>query len=554
MKPILKFAAFVLLAALFFHLSCKKEFSCENCGETNKLPIAYAGKDTTIVLPTDSVILDGGASSDPDGKIVSYKWTKIDGPSSSGILKADLSKTLVGTLSMGVYEFELMVKDNGGLSAKDTVQVIVKEPDNNTGTTSLECNVSMLSVARLPTPGAVNYSFAAGTKLLFARGVNGAVDIYDTLTQQWETVHGMYATSYYLHSQEGYKIAKVGSKIIFSVMADDLDPSKGQLINIYDTSTNSWKITHLPQSRSFYAMAIAGNKAFYAGGNNNSMKMDIYDASSDSWSVKDFDAARPGMSAIGFKNKLYFAGGFDIKDDSLIKVCDDYGASCDSVPVWVATDRVDVLDVSTNTWSVAHLSEARSGAASAILGNKIVFAGGAKPYVDNFYPRELYSPVADFYNTTDDSWSSSWYGPANTMMVEYDVGAHGIHTVGTKMLIQEAGNSDKIYIYDDITSSWSVAQMPHPRSADMLDRGKIVQVDNELVFFGQYSDRSNNGCTGIDTYNSLTNTWCHAQLNFPLVRMGLVKVGNSVYVAGGFGMTGCCTYNTLVDTFWQLKF
>jgi len=53
-------------------LSCKKEISCDGCGDDNKSPIANAGPDQTITLPADSVILNGSVSSDPDGTISSY--------------------------------------------------------------------------------------------------------------------------------------------------------------------------------------------------------------------------------------------------------------------------------------------------------------------------------------------------------------------------------------------------------------------------------------------------------------------------------------------------
>ena len=63
-------------------ISCKKETSCENCKEGNKPPIAVAGSDRTIALPTDSISLDGTASKDPDGKISGWLWKKISGPAS----------------------------------------------------------------------------------------------------------------------------------------------------------------------------------------------------------------------------------------------------------------------------------------------------------------------------------------------------------------------------------------------------------------------------------------------------------------------------------------
>ena len=66
----------LMTGALF---SCKKERSCENCKEYNKMPVAFAGRDTTIVLPVDSVILDGRNSYDADGSITKYLWTNIAG-------------------------------------------------------------------------------------------------------------------------------------------------------------------------------------------------------------------------------------------------------------------------------------------------------------------------------------------------------------------------------------------------------------------------------------------------------------------------------------------
>ena len=107
-----------------FYVSCKKEYSCENCIGNNKPPVAHAGKDTTIILPVDSVILDGRASTD-DKKIVSYQWTKISGPDTFKIVQPTAARTTVNKLVKGVFEFELKVTDAEGLFSKDTVQVTV---------------------------------------------------------------------------------------------------------------------------------------------------------------------------------------------------------------------------------------------------------------------------------------------------------------------------------------------------------------------------------------------------------------------------------------------
>ncbi|MEO5781623.1 MAG: hypothetical protein ABIQ07_00030, partial [Ginsengibacter sp.] len=123
MKLILKFAASILLIGIIFFISCKKV--TDGIATPNRPPTGNAGPDQTITLPLDSAGLDGSNSSDADGTITSYKWTKISGPASLVIVNQDSSKTLVKTLVAGLYKFELKVTDNGGLSSKDTVQISV---------------------------------------------------------------------------------------------------------------------------------------------------------------------------------------------------------------------------------------------------------------------------------------------------------------------------------------------------------------------------------------------------------------------------------------------
>src|SRR5678809_390901 len=85
---------FLFLVTYLFH-SCKKELSCESCIGNNQPPIALAGPDVTITLPIDSVMLDGSRSSDPDGKISAWQWTKVSGPASSTIVNATAVTTTV---------------------------------------------------------------------------------------------------------------------------------------------------------------------------------------------------------------------------------------------------------------------------------------------------------------------------------------------------------------------------------------------------------------------------------------------------------------------------
>ncbi|PWT98003.1 MAG: hypothetical protein C5B52_12945 [Bacteroidetes bacterium] len=89
----------------------------------NKLPVARAGGDEQLILPTSSAILDGSASTDSDGIIVSYLWTKIAGPASFNIASPTSATTTITGLTQGVYLFELKVTDDSSGVGRDTVKV-----------------------------------------------------------------------------------------------------------------------------------------------------------------------------------------------------------------------------------------------------------------------------------------------------------------------------------------------------------------------------------------------------------------------------------------------
>lgn len=92
----------------------------------NVAPVARAGDNVTITLPTDSTTLDGTASTDSDGTIVSYLWTKISGPTSSTIATPSGSTTLIDDLEAGTYVFRLTVTDNDGAASTDDVTILVQ--------------------------------------------------------------------------------------------------------------------------------------------------------------------------------------------------------------------------------------------------------------------------------------------------------------------------------------------------------------------------------------------------------------------------------------------
>lgn len=98
---------------------------------TNQPPIANAGSDQTITLPTNSATLNGTASSDPDGSIAAYQWTKISGPAQYALVNNTAASTIVNNLTAGSYSFQLKVTDNSGAVAMDTIKIIVNAAPAN---------------------------------------------------------------------------------------------------------------------------------------------------------------------------------------------------------------------------------------------------------------------------------------------------------------------------------------------------------------------------------------------------------------------------------------
>jgi len=91
----------------------------------NQAPVANAGTAIAITLPTDNAMLDGTASTDADGSIVTYSWTKTSGPSAYAITNASAASTSITNLVAGTYVFTLQVTDNQGATASANVTVTV---------------------------------------------------------------------------------------------------------------------------------------------------------------------------------------------------------------------------------------------------------------------------------------------------------------------------------------------------------------------------------------------------------------------------------------------
>ena len=94
----------------------------------NSAPIVSAGEDKEIILPNDSIVLEGSCV-DEDGKCIKMTWKYV----ATNLIPKSLdsyqlqSKLFLSNLTKGTYRFVLQAVDNEGLSSEDSVSVTVTE-------------------------------------------------------------------------------------------------------------------------------------------------------------------------------------------------------------------------------------------------------------------------------------------------------------------------------------------------------------------------------------------------------------------------------------------
>jgi PA14 domain/Secretion system C-terminal sorting domain/PKD domain len=93
-------------------------------------PVANAGISITIFLPANTVSLDGSKSSDPDGTISGYSWTRISGPNNPASTGANTAIVSLSGLQAGQYVYQLTVTDNQGATSGALVKITVVAAPN----------------------------------------------------------------------------------------------------------------------------------------------------------------------------------------------------------------------------------------------------------------------------------------------------------------------------------------------------------------------------------------------------------------------------------------
>ena len=568
MKKISQYLALIVLTVI---VSCEKEYSCEGCADNNnnKPPISVAGPDQVITLPTDSVSLDGRTSSDPDGMISSYLWTKISGPASFTISKPADSITKVRALVTGTYQFELKVTDDGGLSAKDTMRVIVDSvvtanhpPIANAGADqiiTLPTNIINLDASGSSDPEN-NITSYQWTKISGPTSFN-IVNSTAIQTQLTNLNQGIYQLEVKVTDAFGLFSKDTMQVIVNTAVANNLAPvaKAGNDTTIqsnqsacaalpaftlngsssYDPDgtivnylwTGSGVITNANSAIATVNGLMAGINTFIlkVTDNNGAVAYDTIQVTilianrplipAQLISIGTLSQTRWGFSVAAAGNKILFAGGLPPGNSP-------------------ATASVDIYDISSGIWTTSQLSEARLKSGVAVLGNKIFFGGGMFPeqnaggtwMIWNFMSSR--SSAVDIYDVSTASWSTAQLGrarcPAGASTANKVFFAGGEATF-------PVFNNRAFDTYDAGSNTWLNVLLPNAGAL----RQPVV-AGNKIYYAGGLDDGSIGNAWNIwsskriDIYDASSNSWSTDSLSEERAEIGSILANNKIFWAGGY--------------------
>lgn len=278
-------------------------------------------------------------------------------------------------------------------------------------------------------------------------------------------------------------------------------------VDIYNSNTNTWSVKTLSAARIVGASASVGNKVLFAGGRqilNYSNRVDLFDVTTGIRSTYNLSQARTNMATAVVGNKVLFAGG-------------ETGNISNGV--YTVSNKVDIYDNSTGTWSSALLSSKRDNITAAVVGNKVLFAGGIGV-------NGVYSNKVDIYDASTNTWSTLTMSEP-----KYSIAAA---TAGNKVYLAGGTTSNsgsltnRVDIYDALTNSFSYVTLSSPQMAMT-----VAQTPNRIMFAGGNVTWGNVGTNIVEVLNLNTNTWTTEYLSRPRFGLAAASYGNKAMFAGG---------------------
>ena len=374
------------------------------------------------------------------------------------------------------------------------------------------------SIDSVNTPGVFPYAAVNGSKAVFSNG--GEWNIFDAVT-------GAHTFGNFTTSRQMIEVVSLGNKIFFGggKYGYFADPQYTKQVNVYNSTTNTWSIWNMGTAREVGAAAGTGTKVLFAGGTGRTdiagpvyiyNKVDIFDINTGARTSGKLSKARTNIAAGAAGNKVVFAGGW----------------YWDMMYNTVYSNKADIYDVSTGLWTNVLLSKKRDNISVAVIGDKILFAGGSGNMgaVNN----------VDIYNASTNTWSVT-YMPVAGYSFKTAVNGTDAYFAGYPYGVLNA-----IYKYNSLTGIWSTLYLP-----TSLSGFSMRVIDGRLIFAGGTLPGTNTYSNLVQIYDPVSNAWSTEYLSMARTNVSVLSIGNIGYFVGGIKTYGYPTpiYTHRVDIF-----
>jgi hypothetical protein len=200
---------------------------------------------------------------------------------------------------------------------------------------------------------------------------------------------------------------------------------------------------------------------------------------------------------------------------------------------WQPSDRVDIYNVTSGSWTTSTLSIPR-GELAATSSQNLVFFGGGCCYTDR----------VDIYNTLNGSWSTATLSQSRCCLAATSVGNLVLFGGGDS---STNGASNVVDVFDVTNNTWTTATLSQARGFLAA-----TSVDNRYALFGGGFNGSSISLSNVvDIFDSLSGNWSVMSSPLSEARAGLSATSLNDLVVFGGGETApyCPTVSKVVDMY-----
>lgn len=252
------------------------------------------------------------------------------------------------------------------------------------------------------------------------------------------------------------------------------------VLEVYDTEGDFW-ITAKPMPESLYMIGsvVVGDKIYCIGGvglTNFSNRIYVYDTITNAWSVSPYVllTARGSISCCYVNGKIYCVGGVINTGN----------------PSWVFTNTVEILDLSSGTWTTGNPFPTKLGFGCLHHkdGRLYWLSGGHTPSTIN-------SKKTYIYDIVNASWSEGTNSPSNLINYASAVNEEKIYIVGGTNC--DTGNNLNSFLAYDMNNEVYIT-FPDAPTIRTACRGAII--DNKLYVIGGMTGKEL--CNNVEIYSA----------------------------------------------------